>query len=871
VKLRHIQPHFFGAMKKMLWPFLLSGLLITGPFASAAESKAADTHESNSVLRSEHGAMLDLIKPTNATHIAVQNGAWSDSKTWKAGAAPVNDAVVLIPHGVTVVLDAASTARLRGMRLEGRLEFVTDHDTHLLVDTMVVTVNGELVVGSLQKPISAGHTARVTFIDRGPIDTAWDPKRMSRGLISHGALSVCGAQTTPYLMLAQPATAGATQLVFKTGPMHWKKGDQILVPGIRAGRGEDEVVTLLDVKGSAATIAPLAHDHTPPLPELQVPVANLSRNVVFDSENQTDIARLGHLMCMHSSDVSLYYAAFDHLGRTNKLEPINDVKVDDKGEIVSGTGTNVRGRYAVHFHRTGTDQGDKPVAVKGCVVTHAPGWGFVNHSSNVDFDGNVTFDVAGSGFVTEAGDEIGSFRRNLAVYSKGSGQDEDARRPVQDFGHEGDGFWFQGGGVTVEDNIATGQASSGFIFFTLGLIQEGLGQMRFSTANLWDDELKKNIGHIDHKDPDRINDADSVPVIFVPVKCFKRNTAVSCGFGYTTRFLQPQVHRSVYEDGLVWNCSGGVHVRYTSNFDLRNVRLIANATDKSAGAAIKGTDEGEQDIRYENLRVENWPIGILIPQAGVHHVLGGYYNNVRSIVVPTPLQSGRRVDIDGAVKFGTLEGAMAKRGEQFDVYMDPVFSGLLQGVGGYRDPNVLFISDITLMNGKQLYYAEQAASAVPFSSRQDGKSLKQIGPVAESLPAELIDRTTAQMARSYGLAIAGTVAPADAAPVARIHGLVGSRAAYGPEFRSTQLQVASGKDYRLSYSSAAVKQATSDASPVDLRNGWNLLTRDIEGARHSFIVFVGEGGRGKKMAKNDAQGAAYPGTKPKPTKKPSAE
>src|SRR6185436_16198641 len=105
------------------------------------------------------------------------------------------------------------------------------------------------------------------------------------------------------------------------------------------------------------------------------------------------------------------------------------------------------------------EPGDAPVRVRGCVATHSPGWGFVNHSSNVDIDDNVTFNVAGSGFVTEAGDEVGSFRHNLAVRSKGSGDDEDSRRKLQDFGHEGDGFWFQGGGVIVEDNIATGQAS----------------------------------------------------------------------------------------------------------------------------------------------------------------------------------------------------------------------------------------------------------------------------------------------------------------------------------------------------------------------------------------------------------------------------
>src|SRR5207248_6298728 len=104
---------------------------------------------------------------------------------------------------------------------------------------------------------------------------------------------------------------------------------------------------------------------------------------------------------------------------------------------------------------------DDAVAVRGCVVVNSPGWGFVNHSSNIDMEDNVAFNVAGAAFVTEAGDEIGSFRRNLAVRSVGSGADTVARVKLQDFGHEGDGFWLQGGGVAVEQNVAVGQAGAG--------------------------------------------------------------------------------------------------------------------------------------------------------------------------------------------------------------------------------------------------------------------------------------------------------------------------------------------------------------------------------------------------------------------------
>ena len=566
----------------------------------AAHTQAATPHADNPTLHAEHMAMLGLVKIADITHTAVASGAWSDARIWKDGRLPAADANVLIPVGITVTLDRVEPARLRAVRVDGRLTFAPDRDTALLVDTMIVLPSGGLVIGTPEHPIAAEKSARITFIDRGAIDTNWDPKRMTRGLISHGIVTIAGAPVTPFLPLSQPAREGATKISFAQFPVNWRKGDHILLPGVHAQRGEDEELVINTVDLGDVRIAPVAHDHSPTKPELPTYAANLTRNVIFDSENTKDIERMGHVMLMHSPKVSIANAAFRHLGRTNKLKPIDDPKLDENHKLVADTGTNARGRYAVHLHRTGTNPGDAPVCVSGCVVTDGPGWGFVNHSSNVDFVDNVAFNVAGSAFVTEAGDEIGSFRNNLAVRSVGSGEDEDQRRKLQDFGHEGDGFWFQGGGVIVNDNIATGQASSGFIFFTLGLEQEGLGRMRFAVANLWDKSWSAKIAHVDHKDPDLINDPNSVPVIAVPIRSFKRNTAYACGKGFTSRFLQPQPARSAFEDGLVWNCSLGVHVRYTSNFDLRNLHLVGNAKDKMGNEAIHGTNEGEQHIRYQN-------------------------------------------------------------------------------------------------------------------------------------------------------------------------------------------------------------------------------------------------------------------------------
>lgn len=216
-------------------------------------------------------------------------------------------------------------------------------------------------------------------------------------------------------------------------------------------------------------------------------IANLRRNARIESENLEPGLR-GHVMFMHSRNVNIQYAGFYGLGRSNKSLPVDDPLVDEFGNLIAGTGSNPRGRYSAHFHRNGINNDDNPAVVHGSVVVDSMGWGFVNHSSFVDFTSNVAYDVDGAAFVTEAGDEIGVFDGNLAIHSIGGGprklENGIDREDLQDFGHGGDGYWFQGAGFSVTNNIASGQVGNGFVFFTRGLQQPGLGTTQFLSENL---------------------------------------------------------------------------------------------------------------------------------------------------------------------------------------------------------------------------------------------------------------------------------------------------------------------------------------------------------------------------------------------------
>ena len=238
----------------------------------------------------------------------------------------------------------------------------------------------------------------------------------------------------------------------------------------RHGAEQNEVREIVSIVGTTVQLnQPLSFAHAAPAANLDVHVAHLTRNAVIESES-TITARRGHTMFMHSRDVDVAYAGFYKLGRTDKLQVVNDSVVKPDWKLQSGTGTNQRARYPVHFHRNGLTKDGNPSVIKGSAVVDSPGWGFVNHSSYVDMIENVAYDVHGSAFATEVGDEIGGFYGNMAIGTTGSGEADNSREtPFQDFGHQGDGFWFQGAGISVVGNISAGNQGHAFAYYTRGL------------------------------------------------------------------------------------------------------------------------------------------------------------------------------------------------------------------------------------------------------------------------------------------------------------------------------------------------------------------------------------------------------------------
>lgn len=601
-------------------------------------------------------AQTPLQVAGTATVTATSSGNWTVASTW-GGKLPANDDRVLIPAGVTVTVNGMITEEFKSVRIAdgGKLQFATNVNTELRTEYLFSAMTGTLEIGTSASKIPTGVTASLVFAERGGTTSTFDPSRYAPGAILMGPTTMHGADKTSWLALKTHPSAGATQFELKSAPTGWKTGDKLVVAGTDPITNasvssadefkKDEVVTITGVSGSTITFTPaLARDHKAPAQasDLDVHVANLSRNIVVSSEN-TSVKPIsgefrkprGHLMFMHNLKVNLKYVEANNLGRTDKSVTLDDWDFSDldanqnTGKAVPNGLRNPRGRYSIHFHRGGLDASvfpakpitplPTPAHVEGCVVNTDPGWGYVNHSARVDFVRNVSYNVVGGAFNTEAGNETGSFIENIALrtvnpqnpvmsaprprnsYTEGETTTSlvDLKESRQDFAWQGDGFWFHSVGVTVKGNVVSGCTGHAFVYWTEGLVEKGMGMARgdidahvpvaeFPSQN-------KALKDWKTKYPNFVLD-----VWYLQPRPFTNNTAYSFARGVQTYYMQTEFHRKVdptttdpnawmndlpaaYKDQLnfvfdgtiLWNIGRvGFEHNHTTNVTIQNSRIV---------------------------------------------------------------------------------------------------------------------------------------------------------------------------------------------------------------------------------------------------------------------------------------------------------
>ncbi|MBT9311752.1 G8 domain-containing protein [Leptothoe kymatousa] len=611
---------------------------------------AGMAHSDDPAKMKEHSALMDLLPKDQATHIAINNGPWFDASTWKDGNIPDNGAHVMISEGVQVLYDSESDARLKTVRLDGTLTFAHNQNTKMVVDTFVEMPQGTLNIGTEENPIEADKTAQIIIANEGKIDTSWDPTQLSRGVITHGKVNIYGAEKTDFIALAQDAEAGDSELILKGNPTGWAVGDQLVLGGTSYGpngndddnsRFRDEVLTITEINGNRVKFTNdnitqgnntvLRFDHVRPdiaeKDQLKLYVANTSRNVVIESEDGADTPTLqrGHVMFMHNPDVQVHNAGFYNLGRTDKTKLIDDIGQNVDGS--SGSGTNVRGRYALHVHRTGADDVNGLAAVlEGNAVVGSPGWGIAHHDSNAIIKDNVVFDVAGSGIAAEAGNELGRWENNIVIKTTGipSGvaqQQENNRANKFDFGFRGEGYWLQGAAqIVMEDNVAISTNDAGLTIFGDSLNPQDHFREKetIQVKNLFTNE-RDQVAQPGQQEID-VTDAPLSPKTGFEsynTQTGMRVWGVMTNLDGNLEFSSPgpqtahQV-RGLIDDFTLWGTRWeGLTVTYNSNLDFENGLVVGNVDSPSGGSGIFH-NHATFSTNYKNLNVQGFNRGVQI-------------------------------------------------------------------------------------------------------------------------------------------------------------------------------------------------------------------------------------------------------------------
>ncbi|MEM9366844.1 MAG: dockerin type I domain-containing protein, partial [Planctomycetota bacterium] len=348
-----------------------------------------------------------------------------------------------------------------------------------------------------------------------------------------------------------------------------------------------------------------------------------------------------------------------------------------------------------------------------------------------------------------------------------------------DFGGQGDGFWVHGPGVTVEDNVVSGATGHGYIYWTLGLVERGLGE------NLVDAGRVPN--------GDRIGPAGETPIRpkQVPVPSFDGNVAYNVPKGLNIAYLHtdnrddndehfvlegllPEVPQdyenllqSTFSNFTAWNVPlSGVAAPYSGRLTFENIELIGTGAEGSIGLKLDQF-ANDNDLTVRNIKIDGYLTGIAAPRQGNGVIDNAEISAITGIRINVPDNGPRDLQLSN-LRFLPLSDLFDSEDAdgQVSIDMNAAFDiGLAGGLFGieeafFDEPNLLnvpgmFQKDrITLSNPGEgtfgLYFDVQDPGFIP---------VPVAGELSQYVREELVGLTNQQLQDDFGFSFSDAVTP----------------------------------------------------------------------------------------------------------------
>ena len=723
-------------------------------------------------------AHLDNLANRRLTHTSV-DGTWSEV----VGQTDRHDVVAI---GSRVILSGDVTAHSIVVMPGGELRFARGADTNLDIVNLQVLTGGSLDIGTADDPIVTSDV-RITFADV-PHDHAIDPAEFGRGLIVQGNVSIHGRNLeSTFAAAADDIVAGQTEIVTTHRASDWRPGDRVLIPDTRqlgytdnlsTGLDQYDIATVADIRGDALSLSTeVRHDHAGAVDAsgrsvARPYVANLSRNIVFESANPID--GRGHVLMTGRATVDIVGAEFRDLGRTTNQD-VDDAMVNADGHRHGG-GTNQAGRYAVHFHHVigpaVTDEGHAasgPMSpppqfrFEGNSVWNSgqtiSKWAIVLHGSHHGrIADNVVYHYDGAGIVTEDGSEY----RNTIDGNFVSRIDGNRTRGKFSDGREGSGIWLRRPASFVDNNVITGAVKAGIAIY--------------GSENTLPPPAKVPafIGADPHAGDSITIDADTMHLqSFVGNEVFASSVGVEFWYYKFQSYHRPSSHEvaeTVAKDLLLWNNSSmglvGFQVNHLTIADAVIVGDVDRIGRYNLGRGV--VLESAVQTQIVDSTIANYSLGVLAPlrvadldptiaieRIDPFEIRGGHLDNQTDVLIQTPTQDAfrefapRRIAIRDVRFADELSGRID--GATQDIRLESLTG---------RFSNMIAEDRIELFGygpeagDYRLYYAEQSPQwIVPMT----GSSSAAGG--GSPLAAPVGGLTNAELWASHAMAVAGAVAP----------------------------------------------------------------------------------------------------------------
>ncbi|KAL4228989.1 Fibrocystin-L [Mactra antiquata] len=403
---------------------------------------------------------------------------WSSPFTWGGGPIPQAGEFVIVPEGMTLLLDV-DTPVLSFLLIQGGELIFDEKDVELQSNIIMITDGGLLQVGTEAEPFQHKGIITLHGHHRSKELPIYGTKVLA---VRNGTLELHGIEVPiTWTRLASTASQGSTTIEL-VDAVEWNVGDEIVIAatGNRHTQSENEKATITAISGDKRTLtlaAPLEAEHVGTeetfdgtLVEFRAEVGLLTHNVVVRGnqdpqwEDEIKACPKGFNTGEFATQTCFLGRFGDEIGSSQfgamilvhaPVYNTHEAQAKISYTEVTFAGQAFRlGRYPIHFHLNG----DMSTSyVRGCGIHHTFNRAVNIHGThNTLVEKTVIYNIMGGAFFLEDGIETGNtIQNNLAVFVRESSSLlNDDITPAS--------FWVTNPNNTIQNNAAAGGTHFGF-------------------------------------------------------------------------------------------------------------------------------------------------------------------------------------------------------------------------------------------------------------------------------------------------------------------------------------------------------------------------------------------------------------------------